>query len=523
MMTTSTLLAGLLATGQPAPITTSVHASGDSEAGWTLGVVGHPPAFADWKPDTPQGRLQAESQVAVHPDGIDVTWTVTNTGGAAATLQSLPTPPLTLGPEIACMDFHSSGWPEPLNEAGPYTRMQGTWPGSLYSPVAVLMNTKIGIGISVQYPVLDYRHDCELIVQAAGEGRWEVLLRFAGPAQQGDFPLRRPAILPPGASHTYVVTIRAVANPLRWLETLSPYRDWFHRTFGEVAYTSDTSPIRGIILAFSHNQSAENPGGWIAAANRPDLNGYQAVIDLLKGGMRDAPRTVLWAPSGMAWKHRKLNYPFHFTTRWLLGNGPMRTAPSLLAAIPTGPNRQWGLWWGHSILYTPAFDTLPSTPLDINNPQQTQAALDELELAVQSGARLIGLDAFSTTFLPVWDLIPWLRQLQHAQPEVTFCTEGLAPDILHRLAPTWLDLYSATPKRFDSTLRIRGRFLLADWLLPGHETWGGMQFERSPDPAVRGGGRANAGAREALVSRVAGFGYAPVVFSNIALRDDSEE
>lgn len=522
MITPSLLLAGFIVAAQLPP-PDSITVSGDDTAGWTLGVAGHPPAFANWQPPAPLGPFEVSHRVETHPDGVDITWTVANNTDQPATLQSLPLPRLTLGSEIACMDFHSSGWPEPLNEAGPYTRMQGTWPGSLYSPVAVLMNTKIGIGISVQYPVLAYQHDCELTVQSAGNGRWDVLLRFAGPVQPGDFPLRNAAVISPGTSRTYVVTIRAVANPLRWIDTLSPYRDWFHRTYGELTYTADTSPIRGIILAFSHNQSANNPGGWIAAANRPDLNGYGAVVGLLDGGMNEASRTVLWAPSGMAWKHRKLNYPFHFTTRWLLGSGPMRNAPSLLAAVPTGPDRQWGLWWGHSILYTPAFDTLPSTPLDIRDPQQTAAALNELQLAVQSGARLIGLDAFSTTFLPAWDLVPWLDRLKQAQPDVTFCTEGLAPDVLHRLAPTWLDLYSATPKRFDSSLRIRGRFLLADWLLPGHETWGGMQFERSPDPAVRGGGAANVGAREALVSRVAGFGYAPVVFSNMNLRASVSE
>lgn len=516
MITVCIIVLPALLAADSVSATPAIQATGNTSSGWTLGVAGHPPAFAAWTPTPVAGALQLVSTVDATPVGMDVMWTVKNDTTEPIPLRALPLPSLSLGPEIACMDFRSSGWPQALTEAGPYQRMQGTWPGSMYSPVAVAMNTKIAVGISVQYPVLEYQHDCALVVEAAGDGVWDVKLLFSGKMKEGDFPLRHSATLPAGASRTYIVSIRATANPLQWIDTLLPYRDWFRSTFGSVTYAADTSAIRGCILAFSHNQSDENPGGWVAAANRPDLNGYQSVINILTSAMQNASRAILWAPSGMTYQHKKLNYPFQFTTHWLANGGPMGNAPSLLSRVQTRPGLKWGLWWGHSVLYTPAFDTLPSSPLDIHSPEQRQSAFAELRLAMQSGATLIGLDAFSTTYLPAWDLVGWIGELQEEAPDVTFCTEGLAPDFLHRLAPTWLDMYSATPKRFGSNLRIRGRFLLADFLLPGHETWAAMLFDRSPDQVVREG--KNQGARHVLIEHASQYGYAPVVFSDINLR-----
>jgi len=516
MITAALVLFAVLAAPDSIATPPQIDVTGNASLGWTLGSAGHPPTFANWTPPLSTGLLQIEPAVKVQRDGMDITWTVTNDTADAVTLQALAIPSLSLGPEIACMDFRSSGWPQALSETGPYNRLQGTWPGSMYSPVAVAMNTTIAVGISMQYPVLDYQHDCAIIVEAAGAGVWDVQLQFSGNMKDGEFPLRHAAVIPPGAHRTYAVSIRAVANPLQWIETLEPYREWFGRAFGSVTYTADTSAIRGYILAFSHNQSTENPGGWVAAANRPDLNGYQSVINILTSAMKNASRTILWAPSGMTYQHKKLNYPFQFTTHWLANRGPMGNAPSLLSRVQTRPGLKWGLWWGNSVLYTPAFDTLPSLPLDIRSPEQRQSAFAELKLATQSGATLIGLDAFSTTYLPAWDLVTWLSELQKMAPDVTFCTEGLAPDFLHRLAPTWLDMYSATPKRFGSNVRIRGRFLLADFLLPGHETWAGMLFDRSPDPVVRIGSRD--GLRMTLIEQVSRYGFAPVVFSEINLR-----
>ncbi|MDP7070148.1 MAG: hypothetical protein QF561_02240 [Phycisphaerales bacterium] len=498
--------------------------SGSDATGWSLQAGDRGGIFEQWRPETRavggDGLRVAASAVAVQ-GGLDVTWTIENPTREPQPLRRLHLPRCVLGSDIACMDFYRSGWPQKLSQEGQHRRMQGTWPGTLYSPVAVIMNTTTAIGVSLQYPVLEYRHACSIAVQASGEGAWDIEIQFGGSLPEGDFPLPEHAMVPAGAERTYTVSVRATGDPRSWITTLEPYRSWFHQRYGGVQYVRSGAPIRGVILAFSHYQGADNPAGWSPRVGRPDLDGYQVVMPVLDEALSQASRAILWTPTGRAFRNPSLNLPFRFTSHW--NSGAMVNAAACLKRVRTHADRRWGLWWGHALRTTKAWDTLPVKPFDLEDPDQRQLAMTELSGALQAGATIIGLDEFTFGAVPEWQRVAWLEQMQQAAPGVTFCSEGRCSDVLHRLAPTWMDLYRHGPDRFGNTAMVRGRFLLADWLLPGHETWVGMLFDRSADPSVKAGHPSAAVTRRALVDRVVGFGYVPVVFGEMDLRTLSAE
>ena len=135
----------------------------------------------------------------------------------------------------------------------------------------------------------------------------------------------------------------------------------------------------------------------------------------------------------------------------------------------------------------------------------------ELDPAVSTGASLIGLDAFSHTETPVWELYGFLLQAKARYPNVKFCSEGRCCDILHTLAPTWIDGYRFRIRPGAELLVTSEPFLLANFLLPGNETWSGMLFDRSGIPDLAGGTSVQS-SQEAAIAKVAANGYIPVVF-----------
>ncbi len=496
--------------------------TGDAVAGYSLAPTdARSPGgelFAAWVPTAPApSGVEATVTATAADGGVDLTWSFVNHRADAVTLSQLPLPSFALGDPAYALNFIGSGWAQRLSarDANGPRRMQATYPGELYSPVAVVIGESAAVGISLQYDLTEARHDVSLSVEPGEPGRWNVMLRLDRSPDHADGVLRSPARLGPGERRAYGVSIRATASREGWLETLTPYWTWFHERYGGVTYAKDASAIRGCLLCLSSEQSESNPQGWVPEANRPDRNGYAAVIRVLADALRQSNRAILWTPTGMAWKNKELNYPFQFTTHWRDDpSGPMVSAPDLLKAAQFDPSRSWGLWWGHSADFNPGWDSLPMSPLDPANPTQRDAALAELRLAVASGAATVGLDAFSHASVPAWTLIPWLQELQKEAPNVRFCTEGRAPDVLHRLSPTWLDFWRFAPDRFGESTMIRGPFLLADWLLPGHETWAAMLFDRSGNGSLHGQA-GDPAAQRSKVDWAARQGYVPVVFTSM--------
>jgi hypothetical protein len=470
----------------------------------------------DWRPAVAPGSPITASARVVE-DGFDVVFEATNRGNFALPVTELPLPSFILGDTVAAYDFSGSGWPVLLSRESP--PLQGSYPNELYSPVSVVRTADLAVGVSVTYPILEYRHDVSLAVVPRDAGTWAVEIRVGGTMPKGHEWWNHAAVVPPSESRRWTVHVRFSAPGERWADTLSPYRDWFRRTYGTQTYRRDGRPVRGIALASPASQSPANPDGWTPEVGRLDLTGYEGVARMVEQALRNSQRVLLWAPTGLASRHRDLNYPHQFASRWddsERSTPRLREAPKLLAGITAPPGRTWGLWWGRSAQRTPCFDCTPEVSIDPSNPADLSAALAELHSARRAGATLIGLDAFAHSHNPIWRLVPLLNKLQESQPDASFCTEGRACDLLHRLAPTWLDAYQSKPFRDGSRQRIRGRHLLAELLLPGSETWAGMVFDRAGDPELLGPRSVKARQIEEI-SRVVELGYTPVVFLDVEL------
>lgn len=474
-------------------------------AGWELRVT-HP------SPD-----VRASASVRPLPDGFDLTYSFANKGVRAAPIAALPLPPLQLGATIDHWDFEHSGWSVPLSGVG--TRRQATYPNDLYSPVSVMSGLGLTVGMSVQYPVLSYRHDVSIATTQTSYGLWQPEMRLSGPMPAGDLWWGNNASIPPNEARTYTVSFRFAAQTGDWRTTLTPYRDHFQRTYGRVAYNRQAKPIKGISLAAMDLQTPQNPNGWTSLAGAPDRNGYRTAAMAVQNALATSSRVVVWAPTGLAYQNRSLNYPPQFTSRWLAEGraiSPLNDGVRQFSQIRTPAGKSWGLWWGHAAETSPGWDTLPLVRVDPSNAQHRAAISREIRTATSCGATLIGLDAFAHNHNPLWNLVGLLDQLKQEAPLATFCSEGRACDVLHRLAPTWLDAYTMGRTSNGTASRIKGPFHLADFLVPGHETWAGMCYDRSKDAALFGA-NASSTTQTSDIQRVIRDGYVPVVWLNLNL------
>jgi len=485
-------------------------------SGWRARMADGRLLFDRWQPSTaaPSGFL-APSAVRVTPvlNGASIEYEFSNTGAAAATPMDLELPTLQIISSPRIMDASFLGEARAIpTTATPW--IGGVYPRDLYSPVTAMSWTGGAVGVSVIYPILEYQHDVAVVIRNTGSGRWQPLVALSNSKVGGHFStsLKYEATVPPGGKRTYRVEIRATTNR-GWLETLEPYRQFFHRTYGSVRYARDGRNIYAVQTAVDEYRTASNPEGWAPEAGRPDLSGYGAVAGLMRHALLRADRIILWTPTGMHVANRQRDYPFKFVSRWFEPGAPlpMRSAPSVFATISLKPNQRWGLWWGHAAEVQSTWDSASFSPISLADTHTMGLAKRELDLAVTSGARIVGLDAFTHHASPLWELHPWLARMTSENPQVTFCTEGRNPDIMHALAPTWIDAYGWSKYQPNGPL-ITGRFVLADWLLPGHETWAGVMWNRADRTELRT--EVGGAARRAEIDRLRTLGFVPVLFGD---------
>jgi hypothetical protein len=458
------------------------------------------------------------------PSGVDIVYRLTNNGTQPARLGRLPFGKINLGDNITYQEVKHVG----QNRAASFATTAAQaymYPNELYSPVWVMRNANYAVSFSMQYPVLDYKHDVRIMMRSTpgdadpaiyGPRGWQLEFRCANFGDENaQSRITREAYVAAGESRTYVVSIRVTKTPSDWIRTLVPYRNYFKSMYGGVSYRRDDRPIRPLLMAVEHNIAPSNPSGWAGYANqRPDRYTFRPWLDWVKSEPKYS-RVMFWAPTGLYdGPAAALNYPYQFASRWA-------DEPSLASALdpqygfPSIPaaGMTLGLWWGRALQVARTWNPDVMEDFDPTNRDHREMALREMDVAVQSGATEIGLDTFTTVHTPIWKLYPWLRTMRERYPTVKFCIEPVCCDIMHTQAAEfvagWHELMPRDAAPDWST--IENPHYLADFLNPGHETWGAMSYhmQRAYNIPV------TPTMVQAHTERIASYGYIPVMFDDV--------
>jgi hypothetical protein len=400
--------------------------------------------------------LPYTANIVSQPEGFDLVITITNPTGATKPLGCISLPGYRFGRVITAYNFrHAADRFTIDNHDTQYWGDGFRWPSATYSPVFVFGDSATTVGVSLLYDFSDYLHEAELQLTSPGgvyvrSGRnWELVMKLMG-------------TLAPGQQHTYTVAVRFTDNQSDWLRTLAPYRDFFARTYGSVRYQRDARPICGYVIGDDPDRCPPgNPYCYgLGNADRPDLVGWGPMAAKFKAQeAKGYHRLMVWNPTGNFKVHKDLNFPFQFMTQ-MNAMPPARQTLDQLRSIPS-PTFDMGYWWGNSCRVMRTWDPPTAENLDPANPDHVARAYAELDMAVGLGATTIGLDAFAYNG-PV-KAYPWLKMLRQRAPNVRFLVEGTYADIFHVLGPAWLYSDQATTSP-----------ILADFFVPGHETWAGV-------------------------------------------------
>jgi hypothetical protein len=440
----------------------------------------------------------ATVSVVEQDNGFDLVFRLDNTSRRAKKLGSVVLDGFQLGQAIKVRDFRASGVEVAIEDPAAAPIREGlSYPSEWYSPTMVVQSDIYTLGVSLQYPILDYKHEARLSVKPSsvpGAQRIEIELND----KEGPVGYSRIGELQSREQRQYVVSVRVLpSSDERWIEVLSPYREYFTEMYGGAEYERDPRPVHATVMASARSQDTTNTDGFLFEDLRPDVHGFGPWMDELEARADLGwERFMLWRATGLPSNSRGNNAgcgKFEFASP-LAQPGPMQDAMSEFPRFDTR-GRNLGMWWGDPLRTENsrrADDFDPSEPADV------QAGLLEVTTAAQAGAETIGLERFNT--LPAWESYAWLNEMRANTPGVTYITEPACGDLLHTLAGAFL---IAQPDASAPSTGVGSRFYLADFLLPGHETWGLIRVDRM-------GGPTDDGIREEIM-RLADFGFVPVV------------
>lgn len=447
-------------------------------------------------------------------NGVDTLITLTNASNTVSELPNFRLGPLNVDPVSKWIDFREVGRSTPLDALG--TSSSATYPGLLYSPVAALTTGGNMFAVSVMYPLLEFKHEVRLSL-CRSKGKYYIELGFNNPPWIASNEYRYGKLahlsrLAPGESRSYRVSARKTTTSNGLKEAISPYVDYFHRTYGtKLEYSPRRSRISGYLMATTDHCSADNPHGWSSEDIRPDRNGYSQIFLGLLERLSSVDRVILWAPSGLNCLDKSKNYPFNMLTP-LMEQRTIRGPAEVFGRATLAEAKSLGVWWGHSAEPRASWEASSVVSLSSQPDAAYELCKKELSIARALHFTTIGLDAFSHVVEPTWVLVDHLRRIRKEFPEMQFCTEGRCCDVLHRIAPTFVDAYR--PPGFlqiaDEHV-VTNRFLLADILIPDHETWCAMLFDRAaPLKGVSDPKSEQFFSSEII--RVQSLGYVPLVF-----------
>jgi hypothetical protein len=457
------------------------------------------------------------------PTGYDAIFTFTNNGKTARPLGSLNAGIFTLGQTITYPEFRYICEPVTVSYDN-YKVRQAHYPTTTYSPAWVLQNDEYAVGVSLQYPILDYKHDTRLCLYspdarfAKGEGgrgwRLEFLLSNMDDLD-GANSLYNSGAIPPGETWTYVVSVRVTRQTDEWVRTLIPYRNWFRSAYGGVEYERDPRPISGRSFSAHENCSDDNPYGF--GGSRPDLHGWGNIVTGLVEARSGWGTMMLWTAGG-AYRHNdENNMAYQFASNWNSTPGlATATDPKVGFQRINDAGTDVAFWWGRSCQVADKWDDDQLESFDPDKQAHRQAAFAEMDMAVKAGARSIGLDTFSCRHTPVWKLVEWLDTLKARYPGVRFCAEPLTNDLIHRKISTYYRGHNDR-QRVDHPDEIdiyHNPHYLADFLLPGHEIWGAFRWSQYENWF---GMSFSDSEKEAQLQKIASMGYIPVCLTEMNL------
>ncbi len=428
-------------------------------------------------------------------NGADLTFEFVNTAAVMKPLGTINLGVLTLGTGITYTDLRKTS-ETPAVDANTFPGKSFVYPGEFYSPAMVLSGNNATVGISVQYPILDYAHDLRINLSspsgplAAGEGGrgWAVKLQFASNKTQ---TMKNEAKLRPKEVRSYTVSIRVVRSRDQWQRTLLPYREFFQKTYGQVRYERTTAPTLALPLADESQITADDPQGW--TQYRPDLWGFSKLSRALRMNYSGWPSIMLTNTGGLFKSHRDLNPPFQFASTWA-STPLLSTATEPRNGLPSVPQtgKKIGLWWGNAARVMTDWDPAGAIDFDPAKPEHLKAALAELDAAAQTNAATITLGNFTHDRTPIWKQYQWVQDLESRYPNIKFVIEPAACDVMHTIAPSVVQGVAdqGRPAREADLYTITHPNYIADFLVPGHETWAtfhyrGMKqfFNAEPDDA----------------------------------------
>lgn len=459
------------------------------------------------------------------PDGLDLVFNFMNTSGQARPVGTITLGTFTLGPSVTYQDLRDTCEPVAV-DSNTFLPKSWTYPAELYSPAWVLSSSRYAVGVSLRYPVLEYKHDARLSLtspvperpDAEGGRGWVTAFQLSDAGGPPGLPSSAPRVrysaeIQPGEVRAYTISIRLTTRPDEWVRTLLPYREYFRATYGGVRYGRRADAVQAVALAEESRVSDTSPRGFTDPF-RPDILGWTRLTRYLLGDMGDFNRAVLVNPTGLYRSHREFNPPFQMTTAWA-ALPTLATVAERYDGLPavTKAGKDLGLWWGNSCRVCSSWDPAGVEALDPFNPEHARLALAEVEGAVRAGVTTIVLGNFNHETTPLWQLHAWLGELAARFPDVRFVTEPSACDVLHAVAPTFVKGWNdtTTARREAELYTIRNPNILADFLLPGHETWAGFTYD-IPKQVLRV--IADPARVKADMERYASLGYVPCFFWN---------
>lgn len=354
---------------------------------------------------------------------------------------------------------------------------------SAYSPVTVFRDEDYIVGVSVMYPFMEYKHSINQLLAGTFYDNlpsgWEVVIQANAPCNSQKY--QPSGDIRPGETRVYRIALRVKEvdkTNQDWKKVIHPYKVYFKEHYGGVQYHRDGRPVIGYHGVSDHLQTNDNPYGYwnvedVAGGQqhplRPDKNGFGPTTEYLKKMLaaNHSKRIMLWAPTGLYFKHSERNYPFQFTSQWFetATDSPSVNTRDLFEDATVHLNdlskkrTALGLWWGHSIYVTKQWDTDAYEMFDPLKSEHWDLSFKELDGALAAGADMIGLDSYND--LPGWDQITWLDAMRaRSGSKVKFISEQYSFDVVHTRAAF-----------FYARWNITGRHVLADYLLPGNEKW----------------------------------------------------